>query len=354
MDQEYEHPQVFIMPESLGGTQEEDQERILGAVRRRYPDAHVTPEFVATKVQELDINQVRAQIGQATDVYRKSRIAQARSRVVINTDEPVTAVFQGDVHYGHVATDHDQFHAQVDTITGTRGLYAIWMSNMIDNAIPAQFPNNMLENVITPDKQVTVMRKVAEGMNAEGKLLATITSPCHEGWAFKHAGQDVNVLIYGFPTRKFPVLENGGQLDVQVGQENYRFALYHQGGPFNSNFNKTHVGKQLNRLQEQMKPDVVANAHNHVAAVEKTFEGKGDERRPVCYIRTGTMKGIGDVPDNFIVGRRGASGEPTGQSVTLFPNEHIVEPHLTFEEGVRSHEAHRTLHIVKKWDIKKE
>lgn len=212
------------------------------------------------------------------------------------------------------------------------------MSNMIDNAIPSQFPSNMLSEAIPPDQQVVALRQICERLDERGKLLAAVTSPCHEGWTYKHTGQDINALIYGFPTRHFPVLENGGRLTLRLGKISYLVCLYHQVGPFESNFNETHALKQLNRLQQRMEADVVVGAHRHVATVEMCYEGDGQNRKTVAYVRSGTSKGISKLRDLWTVGRYGRTGEPSGQSVTFFPKARKMSCHLEFETGIENHQ----------------
>src|SRR3972149_4295757 len=110
----------------------------------------------------------------------------------------------------------------------------------------------MLNNSIPPDQQVIRMRAIMQDLNSKGKVLAVVSNPCHEGWTWKHTGQDINAMIFGFEGRRFPVLDNGSILKVAIGKGDnyvtYNIALYHQVGPFESNFNETHALRQMNRL----------------------------------------------------------------------------------------------------------
>ncbi len=327
---------LYIPPEALGMTEEQVRDEVL-ATNAAKDFKHFTPEFVSTKVQELDLGKVREQIQASTDLFEQARIGQVESVVKFETPAPITVFTIGDIHYGSIYTDHDWFHRLIDVIIATPNAYCVFMANMIDNAIPAQFPNNMLVNAIPPDKQVVVMRKISQRLNEAGKLLAVVTSPCHEGWTYKHTGQDINALIYGFDERKFAVLENGGRLHLEFGAVSYLVCLYHQVGPFESNFNKTHALKQLNRLQQKMEADVIVGAHRHFSAVETGYEGDGEHRKMVAYIRSGTAKGIANIRDQFSVGRYGATGEPSGQSFTLWPKVKKLDAHLDFDAGIEAH-----------------
>lgn len=304
---------------------------------------HFNPEFVGTQVQTLNLELLDQQMRDFRNIYNEARIGQSGGSVIIRTEHPICIFTIGDVHFGSVFCEHELFFAQMEKIKQTPGAYIVWLSNLIDNAIPSQYPNNMLNNSIPPDKQVVRMRKLMEELNAMGKILGAVTSPCHEGWTWKHTGQDINALIFGFEGRKFPVLDNGSVLKVAVGigedYHIYNVALYHQVGPFESNFNETHALRQMNRLNLQMNADVVVGAHKHCAAAQLTYEGVGKNVIPVAYIRSGTYKGIGDTPDQFSIGRYGATGEPSGQSFILWPGERRIAVNLEFETGLMVYNA---------------
>lgn len=300
---------------------------------------HFTPEFVGTQVQTLDLEVLEKQVALSQKLYKLARLGQRNGRVTIQTERPIMIVFLGDVHYGSVFTDHNRFNNDLEIIEETPGVYVIFMSNLIDNAIPSQFPSNMLVNVMPPDKQTTAMRKKVERLNKKRKVLGAVTSPCHEGWTWKHTGQDVNVLIYGFPDRRFPVMDNGSILTVKMAKTLYRLGLFHQVGPFESNFNETHALRQMNRLNLQMKGDVVVGAHKHYATAQLVYEGDGSDVRPVAYLRTGTYKGIGDIPDQWAMGRYGTSGEPSGQSIILWGDKRKISVNLELDVAIKMYSS---------------
>lgn len=308
---------------------------------------HFTPEFVGTQVQSLNEKALMQAIKASQKAFQDSRISQPEARVNIDTTMPVSIFFVGDVHAGSIYTDHRRFLRELETIVETPGCYVAFMSNMIDNAIPSQYPSNMLANAIPPDKQAVWLRAIIERANRSGKVLGAVTSPCHEGWTYKHTGQDINALIYGFEERKFPVLENGGIITVKIGNQIYKVALYHQVAPFESNFNETHALRQKNRLDLMMEGDVVVGAHKHFASAHTVFEGRGNKRKVVAYIRSGTYKGIGKINDQWAVGMWGSSGEPSAQSVMLWPGKRKIEAFLEFQTAIDMHIAASLRELVK-------
>lgn len=327
----------YMPVEALGMTEELAQEVEMRGASQKADWTHFTPEFVDTKVQSLNLDNLFVQEKVVRQNYMEARIGQKEGRVKFNETYPVAIAYLGDLHFGSIFSNSEEIRRKFDIIGNTPNLYAVFMSNLIDNGIPSQFPSNMLNNGITPDKQVVAMRKMIQGLNDKGKVLGAVTSPCHEGWTWKHTGQDINALLFGFEGRKFPVLENGARLHLDFPEFQYMGALYHQVGPFESNFNETHALKQLNRLRQLMQCDFVVGAHRHVGTVEMVFEGNGDHRKEVAYIRSGSEKGTGELHDQWSVGKYGATGEPSGQILRLWGNEKRMSVDLNFDTGVKNH-----------------
>jgi hypothetical protein len=341
---------VYIPPEGRGLTEEEDQVRKnIGKLGGRKSEwKHFTPQFVGTKVQSVKLTDLVKQINRGAENFEKSMIEQPKGWVEIKTNLPISIAHLGDLHLGSIYTDTNEVLRKMKEVVETPNMYCVFMANLIDNAIPAQYPDSMLANAIPPHEQIILMRSLAEKLNAEGKILGAVVSPCHEGWSWKVAGQDINALIFGFEGRKFPVLENGGELYVKVGKQAYLGALYHQVGPFESQFNETHALRQLNRLQLGMRADWIAAGHKHYAAAQISYEDYGDHRKPVAYLRTGTEKGTGKIHDKWANERYGHSEEPTGQMIHLWPNGRKIEVSLDFDTGLLAHECFYLTEMAKK------
>jgi hypothetical protein len=208
----------------------------------------------------------------------------------------------------------------------------------------------MLANSMTPQQQAHAMNELLKDLDQEHKVLGAIRSPCHEGWTWKKAGIDINDLI--FSGCNFPKIDNGGILTVQMQGVDYKIALYHQFGPFNSNFNKSHGLQQMQRLLLGGQADVVIGAHHHVGEVMQTYYGHGDHCKDVCYIRSGCYKGnvsgiTGHLPDVWAQDKYGSDGERGGESVMLFPGERKMIPFLKPEMAAEVQEAMFTYARIK-------
>jgi hypothetical protein len=324
----------YIPPEFFGLSDEEAQGLYREGVDFTHWE-HFTPDFVGTKAQAFDLEQGLHHVREATHIYQEGRLSQREGTITLRNGLPITVFFIGDVHFGSLYTDHALFMSHIRQIAESPNSFVVFMSNLIDNAMPSQFPSNMLVNALPPDKQVVAIRKITQELDQRGKVLGAVTSSCHEGWTYKHTGQDINALMFGYEGRKFPVLENGGRLNLQFPGRSLVMALYHKTGPFESNFNETHSIRQMNRLRLNMEGDIVVAAHKHFAAAEVVYEGIGQRhRKPVAYIRSGTYKGVGDVNDRFAVDNYATTGEPGGQSVTIWPDRGMMDAHLDFDLGI--------------------
>lgn len=337
---------TFTPPEAKGMSDEAERAKeLMKGPKKEWQ--HFTPEYVEKQAEGISLSRIGRIIAENLGLYREQRIYREEARVRIETDKPITIFAISDVHYGNVQTDHRRFHREVRKIEETPNTYIVFGGNLIDNAVPSKHPDLMLENSIPPDQQVAVMRQIIKKLGLKGKVIGAVKAPEHEGWSWTATGQDVNVLIYGYEGRNFPVMENGGRIRLKVGKQTYNIALYHQTGPFESNFNPEHATRQMNRLRQNMEADIVIASHKHRGAVSQNYEGVGKRKKPAVYIRGGTYKGIGEVPDRYAQDRLGASGEPSGQSVTLFPDKKLMEPHLTFEGGIRAHLAHYLFSLIR-------
>lgn len=338
---------TYIPNEALGITNEMEEAKEARASKVGEWE-HYTPEFVKDNAKTVDTKALLKQADIVSRNYESFKLSQAEATIKLKGSLPIAIVGLGDLHLGSIFSNTKEIQRKFKEIEETPNMYVVLMSNLIDNAIPSQFPSNMLNNSLNPDKQILVMRSMIESLNKKGKVLGAVTSPCHEGWSWKHAGQDINELLFNFEDRNFPVLQNGGKLTIKFDKQKYTGYLFHQVGPFESNFNKTHALKQLNRLTEGMSGDFLFGAHRHVNSTETTWEGNGKDRKVVAYLRTGCEKGTGNLHDDFSVGRYGRTGEPSGPVLHLLGDKRGIMTNADFDMGVLCHQNLYVGEIVKR------
>lgn len=284
---------------------------------------HITPEFTDKKSREFTFADSEKMMRARRKLWKDTKIHHLSASIQIPTPYPVLIGGIGDVHWGSLYTDERRFRRDLDTIIGTNGMYVFLMSNLIDNALPSQYPDSMLVAGLSPEEQVASMRSIVKELDERGKVLAAVESPCHEGWTWKKAGQDVNRLL--FEGLSFPILENGGIVFLKIGGHLYKVGLYHQTGPYESNFNKTHALKQLNRLQRQC--DIIIGAHKHYATVEHEYRLRTPQLTDSVYMRTGTYK----LEDRWATKRGYSGGEPSLETVVLYGDKRRMFPMLDIE-----------------------
>jgi len=181
---------TYIPVEATGMTEEMAQEVELNrSCKSGKKDwDHFTPEFVGVHAQDVSVGDLLRQAQEVRVNYEKGRLEQNDGIVKFSKDAPISIAFLGDLHFGSVFAENDEIVRKFNEVRDTPNMYCVFMSNLIDNAIPSQFPSNMLNNSLNPDKQVLGMRKMIEELNTKGKVLGAVTSPCHEGWTWKHTG----------------------------------------------------------------------------------------------------------------------------------------------------------------------
>lgn len=334
-------------PETVFRDLEEIERDVIGVLESvvgegRFPDAHVTPEYIGRgATRRMYQETTRAVISRQVDL-EELEYQEKSARVTIPTTLPVTIAHIGDVHYGAADTDHKRFDKDMKTIEDTDGMYVNFMGNLVENQIPAQYPDGLLRQVINPEEQIMAVRAKVQELDRKGKVIAAVGAPCHEGWSYVRAGQDVNRQLYDYDERGFPVLANGGEVEIKVGNRVYKEALYHRSGPFHSNLNKNNAMQRMRQLHHQ-DIDIIAGGHNHVAEAMITYAGMDGNEKPVAHLRTGTYK----LGDKFARDRGYKGGEPSGEAVTLWPNKRRILVHLDIDEAAEVHEAIRLREMLR-------
>lgn len=322
------HPE-FAPPEVFSSLEQQ-----LEKLERSDTVKHITPEYIDTKVMSVNLAELVELSKSKRNNWKKGKIEQDTATIKIDSDFPLLLVFLGDIHFGSVYVDYDRFNRDYHNILDTPNAYVILMSNLIDNFLPTQFPDHLLMATMTPEEQVIAMRRYVMDLDSKGKILGAVISPCHEGWTFKKAGQNINKLLFGYEGRTFPILDNGGKLLLNLGELEYYIALYHQIGPFNSNLNKNNGTQRMLQLHHP-KADIVAAAHHHTAEAMATYYGREELQREVAFLRTGTYK----LDDSWAKGRGYIGGEPSAVSVMIYPETKRLQPYLDLNMAIEAQQG---------------
>ena len=317
---------------------------------------HFTPQFVDTNTPSGDeISQALTASEERRKLYKEQSIFQMEGEAIIDTTMPVTVFPIGDIHFGSVYSNTELWEHHRKTISETPGAYVVFLHNLVDNDI--KFKNNNMPNSIPPWEQFRVMQKWIKDLDGQGKVLGAIWSDCHEGWSMAQTGTEAEKLLYGYEGRKFPVIENGGILNLQVADEKYQIGLYHKQGPFNSNFNPEHALRQNRRLRHEGRTDAEIGAHYHNTAASANYEGAKTTLRPVHYIRVGTYKGVpfadekDYVTDRWAVEKFGTTGQTPGTALMFWNDKHNIDNSIDFETAMEKHLAVRTYALVKEMGL---
>jgi len=320
---------------------------------------HFTPNFLDTNTSKYNVADALKVAQERRKLYADQKIDQQEGNIKIKTNMPVTIIPIGDIHWGSIFTNYELWEHHRKAILETPGVYTVFMHNLVDNGIPGKFPNNTLNNGVPPADQFRAMQTYIKELDKKGKVLGAVTSDCHEGWSWAVAGVDASALLYGYKGRKFPVIENGGILNVKVGErrdaQTYSIGLWHKQGPFNSRFNPEHALRQNRRLYHEARTDIEIGAHYHNTSASASYEGSRDLQRAVNFIRVGTYKGTShkreDVTDRWSVDKFGNSGNLPGASIILWNNRHMVDNQMDFDTAIEKHMAIRTFALIKEMGL---
>ena len=289
--------------------------------------------------------------------WAETRAYQEHATVEFPDNSPITVVGIGDVHMGSIYSDTTLFERDMQLIQETPGMYAVFLSNLIDAAIPAQFPDSLLANGLRLDEQAEAMNDFIRRLDKEHKVLGMVRSPCHEGWSEKKAGIDVQKII--FMGTDIPMLENGGTLNLKFPSgKDFDLMLYHQfGRGYGSEANKNYAGWYQMRQVRRGVPDAIMIGHSHVGEVEHSFYGQPPNRKEVVLVRTGSFKGnvsgkLNAPNDVWQRDQSGRDGEPSGENITFFPEAGTMTPHLSPIQGAEYQMQHRANYLVESGGLK--
>lgn len=165
----------------------------------------------------------------------------------------------------------------------------------------------MLGDAITPDDQMSLVRKFFEGYRE--KIMATTQDPSHTDWMQQVSGvEPQRWLTEGLG---IPCLKSGGRFNLNVNGIEYRGLLFHEIGKYKSSLNVTNAGKRMLDMMDDV--DFVVSGHSHIGAFEKLVKR---DNKPVI-IQMGTFK----LDDDFGT-RKGLSPKPQVFFPTLLFDSH--------------------------------
>jgi len=238
-------------------------------------------------------------------------------RIVEPYGNKIMVVNLSDIHWGHYDVDYDLCDSLLKLVADTPDTYCTFGWNILDGAIPSQFPDGVMWSGQTAQEQVYTFRDKIMNLWRQNKILSAIGSgSCHEGWSKKRAGWQIYRELFG--DTDVPLLKNGGYLDIQVGQETYRTGHFHK-LKYMSSLNKTHGGmRALDRITDA---EIVFTSHYHFAATSQTSLYNPPFSKDVAVIASGTCK----TKDNWARDNMGMEGEPGGQSIILWADKHAFQ-----------------------------
>lgn len=298
-----------------------------GTTRRIYPDISTPitgcikrPE-ITTYEEALDWNKTHQ------EHHQKESFLQEYARVKCNPEKTnrVLLVNVSDLHWGNDYVDYDFLDKNLSIIENTPDVKACFGWNLLDSAIPSQFPDGLMVNGQTAQEQVYSLHRKLVSLNEKGKLVAAIgDSRCHEGWLRKNAGWMVYREL--FDGIDVPLLLNGGYLDLEVGEQVYRVGLFHK-TRYWSTLNKGHGGERM--MDRTSDSEIIFTAHMHKASTNQTQRYNYPFSKATAVVSSGTCK----LKDEWLRSVLGEDGEPGFQGIMLWGDKHKFQTIFDLETG---------------------
>lgn len=183
-------------------------------------------------------------------------------------------------------------------------LFTAAVGDIGDFFSPMKHPEAMMGDVITPDDQLSAVRRFFE--EYKDSILTTVQDPSHTDWIRQTSG--IEPQRYLVENLGIPALINGGIMHLFVNDIEYRVLMFHQIGQYKSTLNITNAHKRM--LDMLTDGDVVIAGHTHIGELAKLV--KRDKK--VNLVQMGTFK----TKDDF------------GNRLGLAPNPQVFFPTLMF------------------------
>lgn len=242
----------------------------------------------------------------------------AKRKVTPQYGNKIGVVSVADIHWGHKDVDYEFVDNMLDIIENTQDIYCVMGWNLLDAAIPSQFPDGVMWSSQTAQEQVYTFKDKINTLWRKNKILGAIGDcSCHEGWMKSKTGWMIYRELFG--ETDIPLLKNGGYLDIQVGDENYRTAIFHK-DRYYSSLNKSHGGNRA--MDRIVDAEIVFTSHHHLAEVSQSERFNPPFTKDTAVIASGTCK----LKDGFARSNMGIEGQKGGQGIILWSDKHSFLP----------------------------
>lgn len=186
-------------------------------------------------------------------------------RVSIPTDQPIGLVLMSDWHIGGKGTDLRQIREDVRIIASHPRLYVGLGGDVIDNFILEKMAAAQRSSSATVEVQWRGFRHVTRPLLDTHSLL-WVSSGNHDQWTERVAGIDgILSALASVPCCYIgkSYTQEGGYVDLTVGNETYTIWRKHRPSGMVSRFNINHFAKQMQRVELPREFDIAVTEHIH-------------------------------------------------------------------------------------------
>lgn len=175
-----------------------------------------------------------------------------------------------DFHIGSFSTDYEKLQEYL-FFARKNNIKLLLLGDLADMFMPGKVPSGA-QNDVSVEMQMHTIREFFKEYN--DLILANISDPSHTGWLDQLTGIDFyRTVIQEYDV---PLLETGGNLHINVNDQEYALSLWHQIANYNSSLNPLNAHRRIAQMHSEVDPDIIISGHVHKGAAEydKTIRGK--------------------------------------------------------------------------------
>lgn len=248
--------------------------------------------------QALNFDQHLTRLEGIIELKKETGLWQDEVSKVIETKEPFFAFRPlSDIHFGAIGVDMKALKEHISDLHNLP-IYTAICGDVADMFSPMKHPSGMLGDAITPDDQLSIVRKFFE--EYKDRILATTQDPSHVDWVQQTSGVEPQRWLTD--NLGIPCLKSGGRFNLKINGIEYKGLLFHEIGKYKSSLNVTNAGKRMLDMMDDV--DFVVSGHSHIGAYEKLV--KRDKKPVINQMGTfkidddfGTRKGLSPKPQVF-------------------------------------------------------
>ena len=251
-------------------------------------------------------------------LFDKAKSHQSHGVVLIDTKEPIYVMALGDAHFGSWGTDYNVLKAITDEIINTPNLYVILLGDLLQMSIKMRNMLAISDNALPPKYQFMLLDSWLD------EIKHKVICSTWDNHSVMREEAVTGYSKYSEIFEKVTMYFNGiGHLDLQVGQQLYKFALAHFFRGYSID-NPCHGGMRYMR-RNAIDREIAMAGDSHIPGFIKYTDGE----KTRCVVNSGTAQLNSGYAKRFF----SLHTHPVFPIIKLDPNVHDFTPFWNLKEA---------------------